>query len=194
MRPPIIWINGPFGVGKIYAAYALHERLPGSFIFEPEEMGLALKKLTPKFTADPQTHPMWIPLMLDALQYASREADGPLIVPVTITDVARHRRLMSGLQSRDLSVHHFTLLAPLDVVLSRLKREGHTDLYVGGIEDRLNELRSEQFRTHIDVTSLSEQQVAETIAQQVGLTLSPVPNDPLRWIKGALAGRRRPSH
>ena len=80
----------------------------------------------------------------------------------------------------------------LDVVLGRLRREGQTDLHVGTIEDRLRELRSEQFQTHIDVTSLSEQQIAEKIAGEVGLKLSPVPSDPLRWLKEALGGRRQP--
>lgn len=183
MPSRIVWINGPFGVGKTYAAYALHERLPGSFIFEPDEMGMALRKLTPKFSGDAQTHPMWIPLMLDALQYASKEADGPLIVPVTMTDTARHRRLMSGLKDRGLSVHHFTLIAPLDVVLSRLRREGQTEIASVDVEERLLELRSEQFRTQIDVSNLSEQQIAEAIAREADLTLSPVPSDPLRWLK-----------
>ena len=190
MRPPIIWINGPFGVGKTQAARALHERLPGSFVFEPEEMGQALRKLTPRFSGDPQEHPMWIPLMLDALQYASREADGPLIVPVSISDTARHRRLMSGLRDRGLSVHHFTLTAPLGVVLERLRRDGQTQVHVGAVEDRLRELRGEQFKAHIDTVHLSAEEVARTIAAQVGLTLSPPPQGALHWLRGAF-GRRR---
>ena len=192
MRSPIIWINGPFGVGKTHTAHTLHERLPGSFVFEPEEMGQALRKLTPGFSGDPQEHPMWIPLMLDALQYASREAAGPLIVPVSISDTARHRRLMSGLKDRGLSVHHFTLIAPLNVVLERLRRDGQPQVNEGTVEDRLNELRGEQFQTHIDTAGLGTQQVAEQIAAQVGLTLAPPPQGALHWLRGAL-GRRRES-
>ena len=190
MHSPIIWINGPFGVGKTQTAHTLHERLPGSFVFEPEEMGQALRKLTPRFSGDPQEHPMWIPLMLDALQYASREADGPLIVPVSISDTARHRRLMSGLKDRGLSVQHFTLLAPLGAVLERLRRDGQAQVHVGSVEDRLSELRGEQFRTHIDTVHRSTQQVAEQIAAQVGLSLVLPPQGALHWLRGAL-GRRR---
>ncbi len=192
MRTPIIWINGPFGIAKATVARALNERLPGSFLFDPEEMGTALKKLTPKFTGSSQEHPMWIPLMLDALQYASKEADGPLIVPVTIADVARHRRLMSGLKDRGMTVHHFTLLPPSEVVQAGLRKRSDTHMTVwdhSEVEQRMADFHGEQFATHISTGDQQPHNIAEQIAQHVGLNLRPPPSDPLRWLK-ALGGRR----
>ena len=189
MTAPIIWINGPFGIGKTQTAQVLHERLPGSFIFDPEEMGSALKKLTPKFTGESQAHPMWIPLMLDALQFAVKQADGPLIVPVTIADVPRHRRMMSGLKDRGMAVHHYTLLAPSDMVQARLRRRNETLIDSSQVEERLADFRSEQFAKHIEAGERSPDAIAEEIAWDVGLTLKPAQNEALRWLK-SLGSRR----
>lgn len=186
-QTPIIWINGPFGIGKSQAAQALNERLAGSFLFDPEEMGQALKKLTPKFRGDFQNHPMWIPLMLDALQYAAREADGPLIVPVTIDDAARHRRLMSGLKDRGIAVHHFTLMASPEAIQARLRRG--EEINVAELQAKLNDFKGEAFARHIEVGERTPNALAEEIAAQVGLTLGPVQSDPFRWLKN-LGGRR----
>lgn len=184
---PIIWINGPFGIGKSQTAQALNERLAGSFLFDPEEMGQALRKLTPKFTGDFQAHPMWIPLMLDALQYAAREADGPLIVPVTIADAARHRRLMSGLKDRGMAVHHFTLLMSPEAIQSRLRRGESID--ADELQAKMKDFQGESFATHIQADEKTPNALADEIAVTLGLTLRPPQSDPLRWLKN-LGGRR----
>lgn len=192
MRAPILWINGPFGIGKTQLAQALNERLAGSFVFDPEEMGLALRKLTPNFKGETQTHPMWIPLVLDALQYASQGTEGPLIVPVTLTDVRHHRLIMSELKARGLTVHHFTLMAPLEVVQARLRRDpsaGEWD--AKELQERLGALQSEQFKTHIDTEDVPVQTIVEQIAAEAGLSLKPLQADPLRWLKATLGQNRR---
>lgn len=37
----IIWINGPYGVGKSTLAEALQQKLPNSFLFDAEQIGRA---------------------------------------------------------------------------------------------------------------------------------------------------------
>lgn len=191
MRAPIIWINGPFGLSKSQVAQVLYERLAGSFVFDPEEMGTALKKLTPKFQGDSQEHPLWIPLMLDALQYAVRDADGPIIVPVTIADVGRHRRMMSGLKDRGMTVHHFTLLSSADLVAARLMRQrskNPTMLDASQVEQRLTDFRSEQFAKHVEAGERTPDAIADEIAADLGLTLRAPQSDAVRWLKSL--GRR----
>lgn len=39
----ILWLNGPFGVGKTSAADALLQRMPGALLFDPEPFGTALR-------------------------------------------------------------------------------------------------------------------------------------------------------
>lgn len=110
--PPVIWLNGPFGVGKTHTAYALHARLQNSFVFDPEELGYALRRLTPPHArqADFQDHPLWVPFVVEALSEAARVARGPVIVPMTLSDPSRHAALIGGLRGHGLDVHHFTLL------------------------------------------------------------------------------------
>ena len=40
----IIWLNGPFGVGKSSAARALRERWPGSVVVNPEIPGWFIRR------------------------------------------------------------------------------------------------------------------------------------------------------
>lgn len=186
-QTPIIWINDPFGLGKNRTAQALQERMVEGFLFDPEEMGLALKKLTPNFSGDPQNHPMWIPLMLDALQYAARESAGvPVIVPVAVWDIQRHRRLMSGLKDRGLEVHHFTLLLSVETVQARLRRGDQLD--ASQIHKKMLDFQGEAFATHIHADEKSANVLAEEIATLVGISLKPPQSDPLRWLKNL--GRR----
>jgi adenylylsulfate kinase-like enzyme len=39
----IIWLNGPFGVGKSTTAHALLRHLPQAVLFDPEPFGTALR-------------------------------------------------------------------------------------------------------------------------------------------------------
>jgi hypothetical protein len=39
----IIWLNGPFGIGKSTTAQALRRRLPQAVLFDPEPFGAALR-------------------------------------------------------------------------------------------------------------------------------------------------------
>ncbi len=46
----IIWLNGAFGAGKTQTAYALRRRLPGSYVYDPENIGYCLPHNVPPFT------------------------------------------------------------------------------------------------------------------------------------------------
>lgn len=185
MGVPVIWINGPFGVGKTHTAAHLQERVSGSFLFDPEELGFTLQHLTPGSSGDFQRHPLWVPFVLDALEHAARTAEGPVIVPMTVTDLTRHAALMGGLRNRDLSVHHFTLLAPPDVIHSRLRRraQGRQSWAGRQVEARLSDLKHPAFATHLNTGELRISQVAQIIAARAGLTLAPEKRDPLRWFR-----------
>ena len=43
----LVWINGPFGVGKTQTAHELQRRLPGSVICDPEQIGFGLHRAMP---------------------------------------------------------------------------------------------------------------------------------------------------
>ncbi|GHG01080.1 hypothetical protein GCM10017783_11610 [Deinococcus piscis] len=76
---PILWINGPFGVGKTQAAYALAQRLPGSFVCDPEQLGFALQRMTPPLLrGDFQDIPLWRSGTREAAPYtAAAQSSSP---------------------------------------------------------------------------------------------------------------------
>ncbi len=84
----IIWINGAFGAGKTTAAYELHRRLPGSFVFDPEEAGFYIRARLPKSLrgSDFQDFPMWRSINREMLAYLAAKHAGPIIVPMTVVN------------------------------------------------------------------------------------------------------------
>jgi hypothetical protein len=43
----LVWINGPFGVGKTATAFELHRRLPGSAVCDPGHVGFGMRRMLP---------------------------------------------------------------------------------------------------------------------------------------------------
>ncbi len=81
----ILWLNGPFGVGKTQTAYALHHRLPGSFVCDPEHLGFALHRMTPPMVhGDFQDLPLWREGTWRTLASVQDAWPGPIIVPMTV--------------------------------------------------------------------------------------------------------------
>jgi len=185
--PPVVWINGPFGVGKTHTAYALHVRTPGSFVFDPEEIGYTLRRLTPpeQRHTDFQEHPLWAAFVVDTLVETVRLAAGPVIVPMTLSDSARFGVVMNALRARGVDFRHFTLLAPPGVVRARLRQrlEGRDSWAGRQVEDRLRSLSAPQFGHHLNTLGKTVDELAEEIAAALHLpTISP--NEPAwrrRW-------------
>lgn len=44
----IIWLNGPFGVGKTTLANILHKRIENSYLYDPELLGDFLQHQLPQ--------------------------------------------------------------------------------------------------------------------------------------------------
>ena len=119
----IIWLNGPFGVGKTQVAHELRERLPGGFVFDPEEIGFALAKVTPRErqTGDFQDLPLWRAFTRQALEDVAVRAQGPVIVPMTLVEPLYFAEVVGVLRASGLEVRHFALLAGREVILRRLR-------------------------------------------------------------------------
>jgi len=88
-NPRVLWISGAFGSGKTTAANRLSERMLGSRIFDPEEVGFMLRHV---MTHEPmhnfQDWPAWRLLVASAVGIISREVSGPIVIPMTFSSAA----------------------------------------------------------------------------------------------------------
>lgn len=119
----IIWINGPFGVGKTQVARRIAGAGTGAFLFDPEQIGFLLRRLLPgPAPIDFQDLPLWRELTIRLLREAAATASGPVVVPMTLTDPRYFDEIAAGVRAAGLDLRHFTLLASADVVRQRLRR------------------------------------------------------------------------
>jgi len=197
----LIWINGPFGGGKMQTAHELQRRLRGSVVCDPEEVGFGLHRtLPPALRGDFQDLRAWRQGVYEVLDLALTEHAGTIIAPMTVVESIYFDEIVGRLRERGHDVRHFALLAERDTVVRRLRERGlgHVLQVVGGtgaplrresfavsnLDRCLARLREPEFAEHLWTDRLTISQVVERIAASAGLTL--VPN-----ADGALRGRLR---
>ncbi|NGZ77687.1 AAA family ATPase [Saccharibacillus alkalitolerans] len=173
----IVWINGAFGSGKTTAAEELHRRLPGSFLYDPEEAGYFIRKNIPEHLhkSDFQDHLQWREINLSMLSLLAKEHSGPIIVPMTLVNPAYFEELIGGLRQKGITVKHFALLAERKTLLERLACRGENEdsWPARQIERCLTALSREEFGMHIRTDGMPGDRVAASIAEACGLSLKP---------------------
>lgn len=185
----LIWINGPFGVGKTQTAFELYDRLPGSFVSDPEEHGFALFRTLPRnLRGDFQDLPMWRHVTFETLRHLSDHHAGPVIVPMTLVKKEYFEETVGRLRASGVDVRHFTLMASRETLLKRLRSRGESkNGWPAQQMDRcLEGLQDETFGVHLKTDTLNISEQAEHIAKACGLTLLPAQKNPLmqkirRW-------------
>jgi AAA domain len=117
----IIWINGAFGAGKSALSEQLVPRLPGSLVFDPEEIGYALGRLVPASpTGDFQDLPIWRSMTLHALREVHRLYGGTIIVPMTLVQPGYVEEIIGGLLATEKPVLHVFLDVDAETLRSRI--------------------------------------------------------------------------
>ncbi|MFC4599801.1 AAA family ATPase [Cohnella hongkongensis] len=173
----IVWINGAFGAGKTQTAYELHRRLPGSYVYDPENVGYFIRKNVPKQIAldDFQDYPMWRETNYAMLKHLDREYDGVVIAPMTLVHPRYFDEIVGRLRADGARVEHFALCANKETLLKRLKSrgEGSRSWAAEQIDRCVSALSGEKFGRHIDTERHTVADNAEQIAALAGLTLQP---------------------
>ncbi|MBD2101663.1 AAA family ATPase [Leptolyngbya sp. FACHB-261] len=178
----IIWLNGAFGVGKTQTAFELHSRITDSFVFDPEQLGFALRRVVPpSMHRDFQDYPVWREFTYQGLRYVAENFTGTIIVPMTVVEPLYYDQTVGMLLGEGLQVHHFTLLASRATILRRLQRrgDGKNAWNTRQLDRCLKSLSDEKFAVHIDTEAKAIETVAEEIAHHVGLDLKPPAWHPL---------------
>jgi AAA domain len=126
----IVFLNGPFGVGKTTTARLLVQRLLGARFYDPETLGAVVRAVVRPFRPVPdyQDLAVWRFLVPHAARVAAVGAVGPLVVPVTVWRGEYYAQLRDGLQRIDPDLRCFQLVASEAVlrrrILSRPNAEG----------------------------------------------------------------------
>jgi len=173
----IIFVNGPFGVGKTTAVSSLHERMPDALVLDPEKVGHMLWGQLPTALRreEFELEPLWPSLTRMLIQEARREYARTILVPMTIARRPVFDQIIGPLRAEGPPIAHFTLLASPATIRARLRRRGERpdrwgELSWEGlqVERCLESLTQPEFATHIDTERLSPEQVADEILCLIG--------------------------
>ncbi|MDO7907465.1 AAA family ATPase [Paenibacillus sp. JX-17] len=168
----IIWINGAFGAGKTSAAEELQRRLPGSYLFDPENAGYYIRDNLPQeaLFADFQDFPMWRSFNYEMLSYLNVKAQGPVIVPMTLVNEKYFDEIVGRLRADGVIVCHFALIAPPSVLQQRLLGRGEAEgaWPFRQIERCTQALSRDLFQNPIDTCHKTTQQVVDDIMLSLG--------------------------
>jgi hypothetical protein len=113
------------------------------------------------------------------LDFVLRKREGPVIVPMTVTDPDYLDQTVGRLREDGHDVRHFSLLADRATMLRRLRNRTfglglrHERWAVSKLDECLAQLRNEVFAEHLWTDDLSVARVAETIARSAGLAIRP---------------------
>ena len=131
----VLWLNGPFGVGKTATAKELKRLLPSAVMFDPEIPGWIIKRTIGRLKpGDYQETWAWETLVTAGTLVAWRFCD-PVIVPMSVLSPARMSRLLASLRRRHVVVQHIVLDASADILGERV-RDDRVDPAARGWRER----------------------------------------------------------
>lgn len=112
----IVWLNGPFGVGKTAVAHALVEDKPDLAVFDPEQRGVAMLR-TLGDADDFQDLAAWREELIE--QAARRSLSADLVIPMTVWRIEYYREILDGLKAAT-EVRPFRLTASEETLRERI--------------------------------------------------------------------------
>ncbi len=177
----IVWVNGPFGVGKTTLVGALAERWPEAIVCDPEHLGLVLSGwLRPEDRPeDFQRLPHWRRLVVEALAGTARHHGRPLLVPMTLLDPERAAEVLRGLRQAGVATTMVTLLAERDELVGRLRGRGHDPSWAMDRLDEQAEVLAEAAAGRVpwlgDVVRTDGRSPEEVLGAVLGLLPDPLP-------------------
>jgi hypothetical protein len=164
----LVWINGPFGVGKTTVAEKVIERWPEAMLYDPELIGTLLHTLLPAALkrGDYQDIALWRRLVrVTAIEMLSEYAR-PLVVPMTLVVPSYFEEIIGGLRGQGVHVDHFTLLASDETIMARVRGSDREEWAASQLP-RLAALRDPFFGRHIDSDTANADEIAKDIASAV---------------------------
>jgi len=118
----LIWLNGPFGVGKTSLAAAL-TKLSGFPLFDPEDIGYLLRESMPGSPNDFQDLPAWRRLVPAFAAELSQPGSAPVIVVQSVLNETYWTEIEEQLGARGVTVVHVLVHAEPEILLARITND-----------------------------------------------------------------------
>jgi hypothetical protein len=120
----IVFVNGPFGVGKTTVARLLAEKIPHAMLYDPEKIGAVLHKVLGPFhrVEDFQDYALWRILLLGGARVLKKVSARTLVVPMTVWRRDLFDTITVGLQRVD-ELSCFRLTASRDILVDRISSD-----------------------------------------------------------------------
>jgi hypothetical protein len=118
----ILFINGPFGVGKTSVARVLVKKMPQSMLYDPEVMGAFLHRVLGPFrkAEDYQDYALWRPLLVGGARVLKTVSTRTLVVPMSVWRRDLFDTIIAGLRKVDPDLSCFRLTASRDILIDRI--------------------------------------------------------------------------
>ena len=174
----LIWLNGPFGVGKTATAEALvKRRLPRCVLFDPEPLGSMLRQVASAIdpVEDFQDLYAWRLLVPETVRVLRAAYASTIVMPMTVWRRDYFNELAAALRRVDTDVRCFRLMAAEDVLRARIMgrpaTDGNHDWCLGHLRTGLALMRDPAFGEAVATDTRSPDQVADAVALAVGQAL-----------------------
>jgi len=171
----IVFINGPFGVGKTTVARLLVRRMPHAAIYDPEIIGVVLRRVLSPFTKvkDYQDHTLWRRLVVGGARLLRTVSGRPLIVPMTVWKRNVFDSMVAGLRGADPDLSCFRLTVSREFLVDRISSDTEDrEAYpwrTSHLEVSLKASRDPAFGREIPTEDRTPTQVADQILETLPL-------------------------
>lgn len=126
----VVWLNGPYGVGKSTLAEKLRERTPDSFVFDAEEVGNAVRGNTPPERFNGyifEGYPLWFRFCAELLGEIADRRGRVVYVPMTLVYEDSFGKIAAPLAARGIEARHILLTSTREIVHDRILARGEDE-------------------------------------------------------------------
>ncbi len=170
----ILFVNGPFGVGKTSVARALVEKTPNAMLYDPEVIGSVLRRvLGPvKKVDDFQDYALWRKLIVAVAPLLRTTSARTLVIPMTVWRRDYFDPIVAGLRRVDPDLACFRLTASESELVRRISSDpedkGAYGWRMSHAEVCLSASRDPAFGTEVPTDGLTPVEIADRILESVG--------------------------
>ena len=170
----ILFINGPFGVGKTSAASVLVERTSNAMLYDPEVIGSILRRvLGPvKKVDDFQDYALWRRLVVGVARVLRTASARTLVIPMTVWRRDYFDPIVAGLRRVDTNLRCFRLTASERELTRRIASDaegaGAYGWRMSHLEVSLGASRDPAFGAEVPTDGLTPAKVAGRILESAG--------------------------